>query len=377
MGMGTLRCKKRVYPLMHSRAECAVKNASSIQGSGKKSKTSAWTLQERVAPAPILCETFPGAENNATKDLAVPNLTTFESPEDPMASVLITGTSKGIGFETALAFAHAGHTVHATMRNPSQAPQLAQTAAKEKLPIVVSTMDVDSDQSVSQGIAQIHKDHGPIDVLVNNAGVERAGSIEELPFSDFRSVMETNYFGALRCIQAVVPQMRQRRSGCIVNLTSVAGRITCPPMAPYTASKWALEALSEALAGEMKTFNVRVLIVEPGIIDTAMARRLEDRPSTSPYRQRDRFASLFSESLKNPVPPSIVGKTILEIVESGTWQLRHPVGPDAVPFLEWRNHKTDEEWVDLNASDDEAWYASLQRDFGLDTRPKAARVKAS
>ena len=289
-----------------------------------------------------------------------------------MASVLITGTSKGIGYEAALAFARAGHTVYATMRNPAQAPQLAETAAREKLPIIVSTMDVDSDESVSRGVAQIEKEHGPIDVLVNNAGVERMGSVEELPFSDFRAVMETNYFGALRCIQAVVPNMRKRRSGCIANVTSVAGRITSPPMAPYTASKWALEALSEALAGEMKTFNVRVLIVEPGIIDTAMARRLEDRGSASPYRQRERFAFMFQASLKNPVHPSLVGKKILEVVDSGTWQLRHPVGPDAVPFLQWRAQRTDEQWVELNASDDETWYQSLEQDFGLDTRPKAS-----
>ena len=124
-----------------------------------------------------------------------------------MSSILITGTSKGIGFETALAFARAGHKVYATMRNPSQSPQLAQVVAREKLPITISTMDVDSDSSVSQRIVQIQKDHGPIDVLVNNAGVERAGSIEEIPLADFRAVMETNYFGAIRCIQAVVPHM--------------------------------------------------------------------------------------------------------------------------------------------------------------------------
>jgi len=287
-----------------------------------------------------------------------------------MTSVLITGTSKGIGLEAALAFGRAGHKVHATMRNPSQSPELAETAAREKLPITVSTMDVDSDQSVGRVIAAIHKDHGPIDVLVNNAGVERAGAVEELPLADFRAVMETNYFGAIRCIQALAPQMRQRRSGCIINVSSVAGRITSPPLTAYTASKWALEALSEALAGEMKTFNVRVAIVEPGIIDTAMARRIENPPADSPYRQRARFASLFTASLKNPAPPSLVGQKILEIVESGTWQLRHPVGPDAVPFLQWRGQMTDEQWVDLNASDDETWYRSLERDFGLDTRPK-------
>jgi NAD(P)-dependent dehydrogenase (short-subunit alcohol dehydrogenase family) len=287
-----------------------------------------------------------------------------------MASVLITGTSKGIGLEAALAFGRAGHTVHATMRNPSQSPQLAETAAREELPIMVSTMDVDSDQSVSRGIAAIQKDHGPIDVLVNNAGVERAGSVEELPMADFRAVMETNYFGALRCIQAVAPHMRQRRSGCIINVSSVAGRICSPPLTSYCATKWALEALSEGLAGEMKTFNVRVAIVEPGIIDTAMARRIGDEPTASPYRQRARFASLFQASLQNPAPPSLVGQKILEIVESGTWQLRHPVGPDAAPFLQWRRQMTDEQWVDLNGSDDETWYRNLQRDFGLDARPK-------
>ncbi|HLV93710.1 MAG TPA: SDR family oxidoreductase [Candidatus Acidoferrales bacterium] len=294
-----------------------------------------------------------------------------------MATVLITGTSKGIGLEAALAFGRAGHKVHATMRKPSQSPELAKRAAQEKLPISVSTMDVDSDESVKDAIAAIHRDQGAIDVLVNNAGVERAGSVEELPLAEFRAVMETNYFGVLRCIQALAPHMRQRRSGCIINVSSVAGRITSPPLSSYTASKWALEALSEALAGEMKTFNVRVALVEPGIIDTAMARRIGDQPDKSLYRQRERFAYLFAASLKNPAPPSLVAQKILEVAESGTWQLRHPVGPDAVPFLQWRAGMTDEEWVELNASDDEAWYRRVERDFGLDTRPKTSTASGN
>src|SRR4051812_16090172 len=182
-----------------------------------------------------------------------------------MAIVLITGTSKGIGFESALAFARAGHTVLATMRDPARSPQLAEIAARERLPISISAMDVDSDESVCEAFKDVHHAHGPIDVLVNNAGVERTGSVEELPLSEFRAVMETNYFGAIRCIQAVVPHMRQRNSGCIINISSVAGRISSPPLTPYMASKWALEALSEGLAGEMKMFNVRVALVEPGI----------------------------------------------------------------------------------------------------------------
>ena len=191
-----------------------------------------------------------------------------------MRSVLITGTSKGIGYETALAFARAGYLVHATMRNPSKSPALAEIGAKEKLPITVTAMDVDDDESVKAGIAGIQAQHGPVDVLVNNAGVERMGSVEELSIDDFRATMETNYFGVLRCIKAVVPQMRGRRSGTIINISSVAGTFCHPPATPYCASKWALEALSEGLACEMKTFGVRVVLVEPGIIDTAMARRI-------------------------------------------------------------------------------------------------------
>src|SRR5213595_3339861 len=247
-----------------------------------------------------------------------------------MASVLITGTSSGIGMATALAFGRAGHKVAATMRNPHRAPELARIATQEKLPITISAMDVDSDASVKEGIGRIVKEGGPVDVLVNNAGIERIGSVEELPLAEFRAVMETNYFGAIRCIQAVLPAMRARRSGCIINVASVAGRIASSPMAPYTASKFALEALSETLAQEVKPFNIRVAIVEPGIIDTDMARRIADPSDISFYPHMHRFAGLFTASLKNPTSAMVVGEKILEIIESGTWQLRHPAGPDAV-----------------------------------------------
>jgi len=290
-----------------------------------------------------------------------------------MASVLITGTSTGIGFAVALAFGRAGYKVSATMRSPSRAPELARITSKEKLPITISAMDVDSDASVKEGIDRIVKEGGPVDVLVNNAGIERTGSVEELALADFRAVMETNYFGAIRCIQAVLPTMRARRSGCIVNVASVAGRIANSPLAPYTASKFALEALSESLAQEAKPFNVRVAIVEPGIIDTAMARRIETPQTRSPYPQLRRFAAMFAASLKKPVPPSVVAEKVLQIVDSGTWQLRHPVGPDAAPFLAWRKAMSDEEWVDWGALDDDRWYDRLKADFGMDARPAARR----
>lgn len=286
-----------------------------------------------------------------------------------MKSILVTGTSSGIGLATALALGRAGHKVYATMRNPARPPELAQTVAKEGLPVTILAMDVDSDSSVKEAVSRIHKEGGQIDVLVNNAGIERFGAIEELAIEEFRASMETNYFGALRCIQAVIPQMRARKSGCIVNVTSVAGRISNSPAAAYAATKWALEALSEALAQEMKAFNVRVAIVEPGIIATPMAKRIETPLRESSYPQQRRMAALFVASLKHPVPPSVVGQKILEVIDSGTWQLRHPVGPDAEPLLQWRRSMTDEEWVALNAADDETWYQSLERTFGMNTRP--------
>jgi len=295
-----------------------------------------------------------------------------------MALVLITGTSRGIGYETALAFARTGNNVLATMRSPARSPQLAEVATREHLPIEIFSMDVDSDASVGEGFKAIHDKYGAADVLVNNAGIERAGSIEELALSEFRSVMETNYFGVLRCIQAVLPHMRQRRSGCIINVSSVAGRISNSPLTPYMATKWALEALSEGLAGEMKMFNVRVAVVEPGIIDTEMAHRLEVAPGSSSYPQYARIAAIFEASLrKNPVPPSDVAKKILEVADSGNWQLRHPVGSGAEGFLQWRKGFTDEEWVALYSADDETWYARIERDFGLDTRPELVKKVAS
>ncbi|HSU92207.1 MAG TPA: SDR family oxidoreductase [Gemmatimonadaceae bacterium] len=286
-----------------------------------------------------------------------------------MSTVLITGSSTGIGFASALAFGRAGHTVAATMRNPARAPELANVAARERLPITVLAMDVDSDSSVSESIGRIGETIGGIDVLVNNAGIERMGSVEQLPLTDFRAVMETNYFGVIRCVQAVLPAMRSRRSGCIINIASVAGQIAMSPMASYTASKYALEALSECLAQEVKPFGIRVAIVEPGIIDTAMARNIGTPDAPSIYPQRHRTAGLFAASLANPAPPSLVAERVLEIATSGTWQLRHPVGPDAAPFLGWRRQMSDEAWVDFGALNDDAWYDRVKADFGLDARP--------
>jgi NAD(P)-dependent dehydrogenase (short-subunit alcohol dehydrogenase family) len=283
-----------------------------------------------------------------------------------MAIAVVTGTSTGIGLAAAATLARAGHTVYATMRNPKTGgEELRAIAEREHLPLHIAALDVDSDESVRNAFAKILAEVGRIDVLVNNAGISGMGAVEETPIAAFRAVMETNYFGALRCIQAVMPGMRERRYGCIVNVTSVTGRLAMAPQAAYSSSKFALEAASEALAQEVKAFGVRVAIVEPGVIATQIFGKVQPPPADSKYPHARRIYALFGTSLKNPVSPDVVGQKIREIVESGTSKLRHPVGPDAQGFLAWRGSMSDEQWVEWGAISDEQWVEYVRQNFHL------------
>jgi NAD(P)-dependent dehydrogenase (short-subunit alcohol dehydrogenase family) len=284
-----------------------------------------------------------------------------------MAIAVVTGSSTGIGLAAAATLARAGHTVYATMRNPKTGGQeLGAIVERERLPLHITALDVDSDESVRNAFARILAEAGRIDVLVNNAGISVLSAVEETPIAVFRAIMETNYFGALRCIQAVLPGMRKRRSGCIVNVTSVAGRLAMAPQAAYSSSKFALEAASESLAQEVKAFGVRVAIVEPGVIATAIFGKVQPPSADSNYPHSRRLYKLFGVSLENPVSPYVVGEKIREIVESGTWKLRHPAGPDAEGFFAWRASMSDEQWVELGALSDEQWVEYVRQNFHLD-----------
>src|SRR3954447_12286664 len=164
-----------------------------------------------------------------------------------MPVVLITGSSTGIGFVTAETLARNGNTVYATMRDQQRSPQLQQLANDNNLSIVVLQMDVLDDRSVQNTIKHVLSKEGSIDVLINNAGIHSWGAVEEQPFASFKNEMDTNSFGTLRCIKTVLPSMRERRSGYIINISSVAGKVFSNFHGTYAPSKAAVEALSETL----------------------------------------------------------------------------------------------------------------------------------
>ncbi len=195
-----------------------------------------------------------------------------------MPTALITGTSTGIGLETALLFTREGYRVYAGARKPEVIEQHPN--------IVPMQLDVDSEDSVLACVIRVLRAAGQIDVLVNNAGVGLAGAVEMVPLESVRALFETNFYGAVRMMQAVLPSMRGRRSGIVVNVTSMMDRITFGYHAFYAASKFALASVSESLAMEIEPFGVKVAIIEPGVILTPIWNKGGDvMPDGHPYQR--------------------------------------------------------------------------------------------
>ncbi len=285
-----------------------------------------------------------------------------------MSTILITGCSTGIGFATAELMTRNGHTVYATMRNPQRAPELAQLAERDSLPITILPMDVDSDESVNAAVMQVLAQAGQIDVLVNNAGIAPVGPIEETPLTEFQAIMQTNYVGTLRCIQAVLPRMRERGEGCIINVSSVAGKLYSPCHGAYCASKAAVEALSECLAGEVGPLGIRVALVQPGVIDTPIHDKNEPIPADTQYPNQIRLRAYLDASRDNHVPASMVAQVIQAIAIGEETAFRNPVGADAGPLLGWRGSLSDEDWIASAGMDEESWIGGMAQ-LGVDVRP--------
>ena len=267
-----------------------------------------------------------------------------------MAVVLITGCSSGFGKLAALEFARKGDTVYATMRDTSKAGDLERAKESEGLAINVIALDVTDDASVSAAIQQVLGEAGRIDVLVNNAGIGAQGPIEETDDDEAKEIFETNLFGALRTMRAVLPTMRAQRSGTIVNVSSLAGRV-CPPYdGIYSASKHALEAATEALHYEVHPFGVRVCLVEPGGFETNIGntRRIPRRfTEGSPYvelQQRFEQALTRLPTGGQPGDPQVVAEAIRSATYDEKPKLRYLVGQDAEMIGGLRKQLDDEQF---------------------------------
>ena len=181
-----------------------------------------------------------------------------------MKVVLITGCSTGIGLATATQFSNGDYQVIATARNPNSSEELIELGKKDN--VLLKTLDVCDQESVDKLFDELND--FDVDVLVNNAGVGGSGSVENASMDFAKNLMETNYFGSLRMIQKVIPLMRSRRSGAIINVSSQAGRRPFALMSHYCATKYALNGLSESMAHELARFNIRVTLIEPGTVIT-------------------------------------------------------------------------------------------------------------
>ncbi len=286
-----------------------------------------------------------------------------------MDIAVVTGTSTGIGLTTSLHLARNGYRVFAGMRNVAKAEALQSAAAEENLPVEVVQLDICDQASVDAAFATVHAS-GPVDVLVNNAGIGGASPLELTPEAEHRQMFETNYFGAVRCIQAVLPDMRERGAGCIVNITSAVGLQATPNQIPYSASKWALECLGEALAHEVYRFGVRVVNVEPGVIMTNIFENSAEQTrydKTSPYQPiMRRNGKVFAAGFERAVPPDLVAEAILESIQTEDYKLRWPVGPDAEGFMAARNAVPAEEWIAMGADlSDEEYNEKFKAYFGV------------
>ena len=259
---------------------------------------------------------------------------------------IVTGSSSGIGFETALALAREGYHTYATMRDTKKGDKILDIAKKENLQIRVIELDVNKEDTIKKAVEVITGEKKRIDVLVNNAGYFLVGCLEDLTISDLKDQFETNFFGVIRTIQAVLPTMRSQKSGTIVNVSSVAGRIGFPVTPGYISTKFALEGLSESMRYELFPFGIKTIIIEPGVIKTNLFATLKKTTKQdSPYKDMtEKVMNGLLMMSEMGTPPQEVAKTIVKAVSSESPLPRYPVGNDAIMFLEAKKDKTDIEF---------------------------------
>jgi NAD(P)-dependent dehydrogenase (short-subunit alcohol dehydrogenase family) len=252
-----------------------------------------------------------------------------------MSVVLISGASSGIGRLTALAFARAGHQVAAGARSAGPAADLARVAAAESLPLRVVELDVTEPGSVSRAVRETREELGPVDVLVNNAGLMAVGPVEGAADDTVRRVFETNFFGPLRLIQAVLPSMRERRQGSIVLVGSLLGHIPAPGASIYAASKQAAAALHDALSFEAAAFGITVSSVDIGPYRTGIGAKTAADPGPPPYAPLlDALGARQARRLAESGDPAEVADAVVRAALDGSPRLHVAVGRHAKEHLD-------------------------------------------
>lgn len=279
---------------------------------------------------------------------------------------IITGASSGIGFQTSLLLARNGFYTYSIMRNLDRSGQLVDIIERENLPMEVLLLDVTDDSSVIDTVDRIIKESRKIDVVVNNAGYGLIGALEDIPMKEIKSHFETNLFGAIRLMQAVLPIMREQRSGTIVNISSMGGRIAFPLSSTYSGTKFALEGITESLSYEVEQFSIRVMLIEPGIVRTNFANSIKKIGKTmKPDSLYSRLVEVREANRRSMVEsisttPEEVARMILEAINSDSPDLRYVVGHDALRLLDSR----------MNISESEFKRFIMGNFFGISEIPK-------
>ena len=252
-----------------------------------------------------------------------------------MPTVLITGASSGIGRATALYFAQQGWNVAATMRTPEKEQVLEQ-----KNNIRLYRLDVTEEASIQHAVEGAIHDFGAIDVLVNNAGFALVGPFEAATPEQIQQQFEVNVFGLMNVTRALLPHFRERRSGTIINVASMGGRLTFPLYSLYHSTKWAVEGFSESLKYELRPFNIRVKLIEPGVIKTDFYGRSQDLVQKEGLTAYDEYSERVSRNVQQSNQyaqgPHVVARAIWKAAKSKSQKLRYPVASGAPLLLRLR-----------------------------------------
>jgi NAD(P)-dependent dehydrogenase (short-subunit alcohol dehydrogenase family) len=283
-----------------------------------------------------------------------------------MKVVLITGCSTGIGLATATQFSNGDYQVIATARNPDSSEELIELGKKDN--VLLKTLDVCDQESVDKLFDELND--FDVDVLVNNAGVGGSGSVENASMDFAKNLMETNYFGSLRMIQKVIPLMRSRRSGAIINVSSQAGRRPFALMSHYCATKYALNGLSESMAHELARFNIRVTLIEPGTVITPIFGKgnsiPEDEENYSIFQGR-MIRQVTKGLTELGCGPEVIAKCMVDFVTTEDPKLHYLLASDAIDNVDVYQKYGPETWVaDGEIPDDDEFFSVMKDRYGYE-----------